>query len=62
MMITIAYWYQIQWPIIIFHWEGHAVTLNFVDYKIFLKNMIFVLINAFLKLENIITLIPTFTH
>ena len=34
-------WYQIKGPIIIFHLKGHAVKLKCVDYKIFLKNMIF---------------------
>ena len=34
-------WYQIKWPIIIFHLKGHAVKLKCVNYKIFWKNMIF---------------------
>ena len=47
-------WYEMKGPIIIFHLKDHAVKLKCVNYKIFLKNVIFApKKNAFLKLENI---------
>ena len=55
MMITIAHWYHIKGPIIIFHSKGRGVKLKCVDNKnFFYKNMIFAKKKkAFLKLENI---------